>query len=633
MWAKAAPPPPPPPAVGYVTVTEQAVTLASELPGRTAAVETSEVRPQVNGLVLQRLFTEGDSVAAGQPLYRIDPQPYQAQAAAATAALARARAGIASSAALARRYGELVAINAIAKQDYENAQTAAAQARADVAAQQAALRTAQIDLARTTIRAAITGRIGRSTYTSGALVTAAQTEPLATIQRLDPIFIDIQQSSADLLTLRRQILSGQVTGQGNARVRLKLEDGSSYGPEGRLRFADVSVDPTTGTQVIRASFPNPDGLLLPGMYVRAAAGPGHAGRAGAAGAAALPSAATSTGKPIAFVVGRRRQAGAAHAGDRPVAPSATSWLVTSGLAAQATSVVVEGGSKKLQPRHGGHVDRRGTPGGQTCCRRKRRCGPGQIIPENFHGPFFHRPPDLRLCARHHRDDRPASCRSRQPADRAVPGDRAARRLDHRQLSGCDAQTLENTTTQIIEQQMKGIDHLRLFLGISLPRSGSRDITLTFEQGTNPDIAQVQVQNKLQAATPLLPQRGAAAGRSRRRQDRRQNFLLFVGLYSENGKHERRRPERTTSPPRSPIQVCRASPGVGDTQTVRRRNMRCASGSIRASSTTYALTTERCDVTAVTCAERAGLGGSARRHAAGSEGSRCSTPRSRRRNRA
>ena len=333
-----APPPPPPPAVRYVIVAEQAVTLATELPGRTAAVETSDVRPQVNGLVLQRLFAEGDQVRAGQPLYRVDPQPYQAQAAAATAAFARARAGIASSAALARRYGELVRINAIAKQDFENAQTSAAQARADVAAQAAALRSAHIDLARTTIRAPIAGRIGRSTFTTGALVTAAQTEPLATIQRLDPIFVDIQQSSTDLLTLRRQLLTGQVTRDGNARVRLKLEDGSTYGPEGRLRFADVSVDPTTGTQVIRASFPNPDGLLLPGMYVRAALVEGTQARG-----LLVPQRAVSRderGHATTLVVGAGNKVE-----PRTLETSRTvgdSWLVTGGLRA-GDRVIVEGG--------------------------------------------------------------------------------------------------------------------------------------------------------------------------------------------------------------------------------------------------------------------------------------------------
>ncbi|HEX8553142.1 MAG TPA: efflux RND transporter periplasmic adaptor subunit, partial [Sphingomonas sp.] len=190
--------PPPAPRVGVVTVQTQPVTLTTELPGRLSAFETSEVRPQVNGIVLDRLFVEGDQVSKGQVLYRIDSQPYQAAVASARANLARSRASIASSAALARRYGELVRINAISRQDFENAQTSAAQARADVSAQTAALRTAQIELGRTTVRAPITGRIGRSVFTTGALVTAAQAEPLATIQRLDPVYVDIAQSSAEL---------------------------------------------------------------------------------------------------------------------------------------------------------------------------------------------------------------------------------------------------------------------------------------------------------------------------------------------------------------------------------------------------------------------------------------------------
>lgn len=263
-----------PPPVGYVIVKEQPVTLTSELPGRTTAYETSDVRPQVNGIVIARLFQEGDMVTKGQPLYRIDPAPYEAQVANARAALAKAQAAIASSEALARRYGDLVKINAISRQDYENAVTSAQQARADVAAQQAALRSATIDLGRTTIRAPISGRIGRSVYTTGALVTASQANALTTISRLDPIYVDIQQSSADLLKLRQQILAGQVASQGQAKVRLKLEDGSTYGPEGTLRFADVTVDPNTGSQTIRAQFANPNGLLQPGMYVRAQLGQG-----------------------------------------------------------------------------------------------------------------------------------------------------------------------------------------------------------------------------------------------------------------------------------------------------------------------------------------------------------------------
>lgn len=324
--------------VSYVAVTQKNVTLNTELPGRTSAYEVSEVRPQVNGLIEARLFTEGDVVRKGQPLYRIDAAPYRAQVASAKAALARARASIASSAALARRYGELVEINAIAKQDYENAQTAAAQAQADVAAQQAALQSAQIDLARTTIRAPITGKIGRSAYTVGALVTASQADPLATIQRLDPIYVDIQQSSSDLLKLRQKIIAGKIAPDGNATVKLQLEDGSTYGPEGRLRFADVTVDPSTGTQVIRAVFPNPDSLLLPGMYVRAVLEQGVL-----ANAILVPQRAVSRderGNATVMVVGKDNKAELRTlVTDRTVGQD---WLVTSGLE-PGEKVIVEGG--------------------------------------------------------------------------------------------------------------------------------------------------------------------------------------------------------------------------------------------------------------------------------------------------
>jgi membrane fusion protein, multidrug efflux system len=266
---QAAQPPAVPPSVQYVTVEDRPVTLSTQLPGRTSAYETSDVRPQVNGLLEARLFTEGDLVHQGQPLYRIDASPYEAQVANAQAALARARAAIASSAALVRRYGELVKTGVVSKQDYEDAQTRATQAEADVAAQEAALRTAQIDLARTTIRVPITGRIGRSIYTTGALVTASQTAALATIQQLDPIYVDIQDSSTEFLKLRQQLLNGRIARNGSAQVKLILEDGTTYSPEGTLSFADVTVDPATGSQVLRAVFPNPDGLLLPGMFVRA----------------------------------------------------------------------------------------------------------------------------------------------------------------------------------------------------------------------------------------------------------------------------------------------------------------------------------------------------------------------------
>lgn len=255
--------------VGVVTLRAQSVMLTTTLPGRTTAYETSDVRPQVNGIILARLFEEGDAVRQGQPLYRIDPQPYRAGEASAQAALARSRAAIAATGAQAARYGELVKINAVSKQDYDNAVMQAQQARADVAAQEAALRTARIDLGRTTIRAPISGRIGRSLFTSGALVTAGQADPLAVIQRIDPIYVDVQQSAASILKLRQQILAGRLGAAGTARVRLRLDDGSVYPIEGELRFTDVSVDPSTGSQTVRIRVGNPNGLLLPGMYVRA----------------------------------------------------------------------------------------------------------------------------------------------------------------------------------------------------------------------------------------------------------------------------------------------------------------------------------------------------------------------------
>lgn len=333
-----------PPQVSVVTVSEQPVTLSSELPGRTSAYETSDVRPQVSGLVLERLFQEGDVVRAGQPLYRIDPAPYRAQVASARAALTRARAAIASTQALSRRYAELVKINAISRQEAENAQTGAQQAQADVSAQQAALRNAQIDLTRTTIRAPISGRIGRSTYTAGALVTAGQAEALTTIQRLDPMYVDIQQSSADVLNLRQQIMSGDLSrGGGAAKVRLKLENGSTYPVEGTLKFTDVTVDPTTGSQVVRAVFPNAQGLLLPGMYARAELIEGTKSNGLMVPIRAV--ARDERGNPTTMVVGSDGKLQV-----RQITAPRTigqNWLVTQGLRA-GDKVVVEGG-QSLRP--------------------------------------------------------------------------------------------------------------------------------------------------------------------------------------------------------------------------------------------------------------------------------------------
>lgn len=254
--------------VGFVVVRPQAVPLTVELAGRTAALEQSEVRPQITGLVRRRLFEEGAYVRAGQPLYQIDPSLYQAAAAEAAANLQSARANAEATRTRADRLRPLAEIEAVAAQDLTDAQGTARQAAATVAQTRAQLDTARINLRFTRITAPISGRIGRSLVTVGALVSATQADPLAVIQRLDPIFVDIQQSAADLLALRRALTRSGVAA-GSATVKLKLEDGSEYGPAGTVEFAEAVVDQATGTVTLRARFPNPDGLLLPGMFVRA----------------------------------------------------------------------------------------------------------------------------------------------------------------------------------------------------------------------------------------------------------------------------------------------------------------------------------------------------------------------------
>ena len=333
----AAPPPPGPTPVGVLVVTEQPVTLSTELPGRTSPYETSDVRPQVDGIILARLFTEGDYVQAGQPLYRIDPVTYEARVASARAAVARAQASTIGAEGQARRYAELLKRNFVSRQNYDDALSAAGTARADVTAQRATLRSAEIDLARTTIRAPISGRIGRSISTAGALVSAAQENALTTIQRLDPIYVDIQQSSADVLRLREQVLAGEVA-KDTAPVRLQLETGSMYPTVGALRFADVTVDPATGSQTIRAVFPNPQRLLLPGMFVRAQLGQGIQARG-----ILVPQRAVSRderGRPTVLIVGAKNMAELrVIAADRTIG---NSWLVTGGLK-PGDKVIVDAG--------------------------------------------------------------------------------------------------------------------------------------------------------------------------------------------------------------------------------------------------------------------------------------------------
>lgn len=260
-------PPQGPPEVGVVTLTSAPVTTSAELTGRTAATLASEVRPQVEGIIQARLFQEGALVHAGQPLYRIDPRPYRAIRDQAAAALESAQASYAAAQAQSDRYRMLSDIDAVSRQQIDNTVAAARVARATVHQNAASLESARINLAYTVVRAPITGRIGRSAVTSGALVTASQTTALATIQQLDPIYVDIVQSSDALLALRRSLAKGSIL-PASTVVRLKLQDSSDYPQPGTIGFSEVTVDQDAGTVTLRARFPNPAGMLLPGMFVR-----------------------------------------------------------------------------------------------------------------------------------------------------------------------------------------------------------------------------------------------------------------------------------------------------------------------------------------------------------------------------
>lgn len=256
------------PEVSVITLQPQRLALTTELPGRVAAAISAEVRPQVSGVVQKRLFTEGGDVKPGELLYQIDPATYQASVASAEAALARAEATFASARLKAARQRELAQIQAVSRQDSEDAEAALQQAKADVASAQAALQTQRINLAYTRVTAPVGGRIGRSSVTPGALVTANQASVMATIQQLDPIYVDVTQSSSALLALRRSLGAGTVK-SGTAQVKLLLEDGTPYDEPGTLEFAETSVDVNTGSVTLRVRVPNPRGDLLPGMYARA----------------------------------------------------------------------------------------------------------------------------------------------------------------------------------------------------------------------------------------------------------------------------------------------------------------------------------------------------------------------------
>lgn len=257
--------------VGFITVKPEPYTVVNELPGRTTPYEVAEIRPQVSGIIKERLFEEGAEVEVGQVLYRIDDRQFKAALASAQADLASARATLESNRLLAERYKKLVEANAVSRQEYDNAQASLATNKAQIAAAQAAVETARLNLDYASVKAPISGRIGRSSVTAGALVTANQSEALATIRQLDPIYVDLTQSARELRQLRVAMESGQLeqVGEDKARVTLVLEDGTEYGQNGTLQFSEYAVDESTGSITLRALFPNPDGDLLPGLFVRA----------------------------------------------------------------------------------------------------------------------------------------------------------------------------------------------------------------------------------------------------------------------------------------------------------------------------------------------------------------------------
>lgn len=268
---KAAMPQQGPPEVGVMVVKPARVQITTELPGRTSPYLIAEVRPQVGGIIKNRLFTEGSDVTAGDVLYEIDASTYQAAYASAKAALARAEANIVPVRLKAERYKELVSINAVSKQDYDDVSASLMLAEADIESAKAAVETARINLGYTRVTAPISGRIGRSMVTTGALVTSGQPAALTTIQQLNPIYVDVTQSAADLLRMKQNLSRGVLSSGGvkQAKVKLILEDGTEYPIEGTLKFSDVTVDQSTGSVMLRTLFSNPKNLLLPGMYVRA----------------------------------------------------------------------------------------------------------------------------------------------------------------------------------------------------------------------------------------------------------------------------------------------------------------------------------------------------------------------------
>ena len=358
--------------VGYVVIQQGSAPLEQQLPGRIAAYQVSEVRPQVSGVILRRLFREGSIVRQGQTLYQIDPSIYDAQAAQANANLRSARAQAEAARTLVDRYRPLVEQQAISKQDYTNAVAQARVADAAVAQNAATLRSAQINQRFTRVPAPISGRIGLSNVTEGALVTANQTDSLTTITRLDPVYVDIQQSAADLLALRRALTQGGVV-RTSAQVQLKLPDGSTYGFTGTVEFSEVLVDQNTGTVTLRARFPNPQSILLPGMFVNA-----QFAQAIDTSAFLVPQEAISRdpqGNATLFVVGPgNRAVQRTVVADRTQGPY---WVVTQGLASgekivtQGTANLRDGAQIKPVPASAPQHVKAPSPGAMKAMQKQR----------------------------------------------------------------------------------------------------------------------------------------------------------------------------------------------------------------------------------------------------------------------
>ena len=331
-----------PKTVGYVIAKQTSVPDVIELAGRASPYRQSEVRPQVSGVIRRRLFTEGALVRSGQPLYEIDPSLYRAAADVAQANLQNAQANAEATSAQAARYKPLARARAVSQQEYTNAVAASRQAAAQVAQFKAQLETAKINLKFTTVPAPISGRIGRSLFTQGALVTANQADPLARINQLDPIFVDIQQPAAALLALRRSLAQDGVV-PASAQVRLMLQDGSDYGQIGKVEFSEVLVDPSTDTVTVRARFANPDGVLLPGMFIRA-----RFAQSIDKSVILVPQPAVARdpkGAATVFVVGDEDKAESRNiAADRALGAN---WVVTDGLK-PGDKIIVQG-TAKLRP--------------------------------------------------------------------------------------------------------------------------------------------------------------------------------------------------------------------------------------------------------------------------------------------